>query len=44
MLSGESNPQQKVLKAIEAGAFDYLAKPFEPWELLSRVRLARSRS
>ena len=44
MLTGEANPQQKVFKAIEAGAFDYLAKPFEPWVLLSRVRLARSQS
>lgn len=42
MLTGEANPQQKVFKAIDAGAFDYLAKPFEPWVLLSRVRLARS--
>jgi len=44
MLTGEVNPQQKVFKAIEAGAFDYLSKPFEPWVLLSRVRLARSQS
>ena len=42
MLTGEANPQQKVFQAIEAGAFDYLSKPFEPWVLLSRVRLARS--
>ena len=42
VLTGETNPQQKVFKAIDVGAFDYLAKPFEPWVLLSRVRLARS--
>src|SRR5690606_1971235 len=37
ILSARSNWTEKV-EGIEAGADDYLAKPFEPGELVARVR------
>lgn len=37
MLTGEGTPQQKV-KGLDAGADDYVSKPFVPEELLARVR------
>ncbi|MBS2033339.1 response regulator [bacterium] len=42
LMSAEANTQ-RVLKALEAGAFDYLSKPFEARTCLSRVRIARRR-
>ncbi|RPH56455.1 MAG: response regulator, partial [Chloroflexi bacterium] len=38
MLTAQSGLQDK-LKAFEAGADDYLSKPFEPAELAARVRV-----
>ncbi|MFN8609643.1 MAG: response regulator [Vulcanimicrobiota bacterium] len=44
VLTGAAGPADQVIRAIEAGAFDYLAKPFESWVLLSRLRLARGQT
>lgn len=45
MLSSHGRPSEKV-RGLEAGADDYLSKPFDPDELLARVRslLRRSRT
>ena len=43
MLTGKSEVQDKVL-GISAGADDYLVKPFEPQELLARVRMVLRRA
>jgi GGDEF domain-containing protein len=43
MLTGKSEVQDKV-HGIEAGADDYLVKPFEPKELLARVRMILRRT
>lgn len=40
MLTGEANSQKMVFRAIEAGAFDYVAKPFQDFVLLGRVKRA----
>src|SRR5262245_53722799 len=39
ILSARDQEQQKV-RALDAGADDYLTKPFSPAELLARVRVA----
>ncbi|MBI2104849.1 MAG: response regulator [Candidatus Omnitrophica bacterium] len=43
MLTGKSELQDKV-DGIDAGADDYLIKPFEPAELLARVRMVLRRT
>jgi len=43
MLTGRGETQDKVL-GLEAGADDYLVKPFEPQELLARVRMVLRRT
>ena len=43
MLTGKSEVQDKV-RGIDAGADDYLIKPFEPQELLARVRMVLRRT
>lgn len=43
MLTGRGETQDKVV-GIEAGADDYLVKPFEPMELLARVRMVIRRT
>ncbi|HEX9781079.1 MAG TPA: response regulator [bacterium] len=43
MLTGKSEVQDKV-EGINAGADDYLVKPFEPKELLARVQMVIRRS
>ena len=43
MLTGKSELQDKV-RGISAGADDYLVKPFEPQELLARVRTVLRRT
>jgi len=43
MLTGKSELQDKV-DGIDAGADDYLVKPFEPAELLARVRMVLRRT
>ncbi len=43
MLTGKSELQDKVY-GINAGADDYLVKPFEPQELLARVRMVLRRA
>ena len=43
MLTGKSEVQDKVL-GIEAGADDYVLKPFEPQELLARVQAVLRRT
>ena len=43
MLTGRGEVQDKV-HGIEAGADDYLVKPFEPQELLARVRMILRRT
>ena len=43
MLTGRGEVQDKVV-GIDAGADDYLVKPFEPQELLARVRMALRRT
>jgi diguanylate cyclase (GGDEF)-like protein len=43
MLTGKSEIQDKVF-GINAGADDYLVKPFEPQELLARVRMVLRRT
>jgi len=40
MLTGASEPQKRVFQALESGASDYVAKPFEPALLVGRVRRA----
>jgi phosphoserine phosphatase RsbU/P len=40
MVSGNDTPEEKVI-GIDAGADDYLAKPFETQELLARIRAAK---
>jgi len=43
MLTGKSEVQDKV-EGINAGADDYLVKPFEPQELVARVRMVLRRT
>ena len=43
MLTGRSETQDKV-QGIDAGADDYLVKPFEPQELLARARMVLRRT
>ncbi len=43
MLTGRSELQDKI-QGIDAGADDYLVKPFEPQELLARVRMVLRRT
>ncbi|MEJ7137455.1 winged helix-turn-helix domain-containing protein [Amphibiibacter pelophylacis] len=43
MLSAKGDPMDRVL-GLEVGADDYLAKPFEPRELLARIRALLRRS
>jgi len=43
ILSARSNEQEKI-KALDAGADDYLTKPFGIGELLARIRAARRRA
>lgn len=43
MLTGKSEVQDKVA-GMDAGADDYLVKPFEPQELLARVRMVLRRA
>ncbi len=37
MVSGKSQ-ERDIIKALDAGADDYIAKPFQPGELLARIR------
>lgn len=41
MLTGISGSEQRVFQAVEGGAFDYVAKPFDPSLLVARVKRAR---
>ncbi len=41
MLTGISGSEQRVFQAVEGGAFDYVAKPFDPALLVARVKRAR---
>ncbi len=43
MLTAKSNPLDRVI-GLESGADDYVCKPFEPLELLSRIRSVMRRS
>lgn len=43
MLTGKSELQEKI-QGIDAGVDDYLVKPFEPQELLARVRMVLRRT
>ncbi len=43
MLTAKSNPLDRVM-GLETGADDYVCKPFEPLELLSRIRSVLRRS
>ena len=43
VLIAEYGHQQAVLRAVEAGAADYVVKPFSPTELVARVRAALHR-
>lgn len=38
MLTGVSESEKRVFQAVEGGAFDYVAKPFDPSVLVARVR------
>lgn len=37
MLSGKSQ-EKDIIKALDAGATDYIVKPFQPGEVLARIR------
>ncbi|VAW55248.1 hypothetical protein MNBD_GAMMA06-1033 [hydrothermal vent metagenome] len=37
MISGKSQ-EQDIIKALDAGANDYVTKPFQPGEILARIR------
>jgi len=43
MLTGKGETQDKI-KGLDSGADDYIVKPFEPEELLARVRMVLKRS
>jgi DNA-binding response OmpR family regulator len=37
MISGKSQ-EKDIIKALDAGATDYIVKPFQPGEVLARIR------
>lgn len=41
MLSGKSQ-EKDIVKALDSGATDYIVKPFQPGEVLARIRKATS--
>lgn len=41
MLSGKSQ-EKDIIKALDSGATDYIVKPFQPGEVLARIRKAAS--
>lgn len=41
MLSGKSQ-EKDIVKALDSGATDYIVKPFQPGEVLARIRKAAS--
>jgi len=41
MLSGKSQ-EKDIIKALDSGATDYIVKPFQPGEVLARIRKATS--
>lgn len=43
MLSGKSQ-EKDIIKALDSGATDYIVKPFQPGEVLARIRKATSLS
>lgn len=43
MLSGKSQ-EKDIIKALDSGATDYIVKPFQPGEVLARIRKATSES
>jgi len=43
MLSGKSQ-EKDIIKALDSGATDYIVKPFQPGEVLARIRKATSAS
>lgn len=43
MLSGKSQ-EKDIIKALDTGATDYIVKPFQPGEVLARIRKATTAS